>query len=217
MGGRSCREAASLLQRAGGSSVRPGDAGRACQDRGATAVEAALLTPVFLLLVFGLIEGAWILFGDHVIRGSASSGVRTVSALANDADADFYGLDAAKDGIDAIGRQNLVRVVIYRANGWGDPPTAACRGGAATAGVCNVYDGTDLARPVSDFGCSGTSPDQFWCPVIRRTAVTGPQSPPDFIGVWVQARHRSFSTVVFGSERFVTAQAVLRVEPRTIE
>ncbi len=190
---------------------------RGGHDRGATIVEAALLTPVFFLLIFGLLEGAWILFGDHVIRGSASSGVRTVSALANDADADFYALASAKDGIDAIGRQNLVRVVVYRANGWGDPPTVACRNGTQVANVCNVYDGVDLSRPVSDFGCSGTSPDRFWCPTIRRTAVTGPQSPPDYIGVWVQARHRSFSTVVFGSERLVTAQAVLRVEPRTIE
>ena len=160
------------------------------RERGSVAVEAALLTPVFLLLIFALMEGSWIIFGDHAIRGSAAAGVRTASALANDPLADYAAVQSVKNGgVDTLGRGKLIRVVIYKANGYGDPPNLTCQGGTAVTGVCNVYDGTDLSKPDTAFGCSTTSsppsPDRFWCPTSRKTAVTGLQSPPDYIGVWV--------------------------------
>ena len=77
-------EGDSLPWRRAGRGSRGRRPPRGDRERGGAAVEAALLTPVFLLIVFGLMEGAWILFGDHAIRGSASAGVRTASALAND-------------------------------------------------------------------------------------------------------------------------------------
>jgi hypothetical protein len=197
------------------SHVRRG--GTSPRDRGAALIEAAILTPVFFLLILGLMEGAWIIFGDMTARSSASAGVRTASALANDAAADFRALESAKKGIDTIGRANLIRVVVYKANGYGDPPSAACRAGTQVTGVCNVYDGADLSRPLGDFGCAGTSPDRFWCPTARKTAVTGTGGPPDYIGVWVYARHQSLSTAVFNAERYASAHQVLRVEPRTVE
>ena len=187
------------------------------RERGAALVEAAILTPLFFLLIIGLMEGAWLLFGEHAIRGSASAGVRTASALANDADADYRALQSVKNSIDTLGRGKLTRVVVYRANGYGDAPTAACRAGTQVTGLCNVYDGADLSRPVADFGCTATSPDRYWCPLSRKTATSGPDSPPDYIGVWVEARHGPLTTMVFGGDRVVTRQSVLRVEPRTYE
>jgi len=193
---------------------------RGTQDRqrGATLVEAALVTPVFFLMVFALMDGAWVLYGDHVIRGSASAGVRSASALANDGDADYQALAAVRRNIATIGSDKLVRVVVYRANGYGDQPTSDCRGGTPVAGVCNVYDGSDLTRAASEFGCTpGVSPDRYWCPLTRKTATSGPNSPPDYIGVWIRARHVPLTGVIIDADRYVETHSVLRVEPRSSE
>lgn len=203
------------------SPARPGRrlfSGTAERDRGAALIEAALATPIFFLMIMGLMDGAWALYGDHVIRGSSAAGVRSASALANDSDADFQALTSVKKNIETIGRDKLVRVVVYRANGYGDKPTATCQAGTAVPGLCNVYDGADLDRPTTEFGCiPNVSPDRFWCPTARKTATTGPNSPPDYIGVWVEARHRPLTGVVIRNERVYSTHSVLRVEPRSSE
>jgi hypothetical protein len=167
------------------------------------------------MMICGMLDGAWMLFGDHVTRGSSSAGVRTASALAKDIDADYQALLTVKDNMDALPSGALTRVVIYKANGFGDQPTAGCRGGTAQAGVCNVYSAADLKKPASQFGClSPTALDGWWCPTSRKTAVRGVGSPPDYIGVWILANHATLTKMVFPSSRTTTSFSVLRVEPR---
>ncbi|HEX7132533.1 MAG TPA: TadE/TadG family type IV pilus assembly protein [Iamia sp.] len=189
--------------------------GTADRERGAAIIEGAIVAPVFFLLILGLFDGAWALFGDHVIQGGASAGVRTASALANDADADYNALQAVKKNLSGLGKAKLIRVVVYKANGFGDPPTTGCRGGTPSTGICNVYDGTDLEAGATAFGCvNSSSLDWSWCPATRKTAVQGANSPPDYVGVWILARHVPLTGIVTSAARDITTQSVLRIEPR---
>jgi len=110
--------------------------------------------------------------------------------------------------------------VIFKATSSGDAPTSSCQGGTPSTGTgttlvgaCNVYHASDMSRPVTDFGCSSTSPDRYWCPTVRQVAqsvATG--GPPDYIGVWMQVTHH-WVTRLFGSTKILTSSAILRLEP----
>jgi Flp pilus assembly protein TadG len=52
------------------------------RQRGAAAVEFALVLPVFLLLVMGAIDWGWYFFIDQVITNSAREGARAGTVLA---------------------------------------------------------------------------------------------------------------------------------------
>lgn len=199
--------------------------GTAGRDRGAAIIEAALVTPLFFMMVLGLIDGSYALFGDHVVRGAAASGGRAASALANDPDADFRVLDAVRRDVSGIGDNALVRVVVYRAHAFGDPPSASCRNGTPSSGAnpCNVYQGEDLdlePDPETYDYCSESSPDRHWCPIDRETTLNvrvNPKQYPDYIGVWVLVRHKPIVGLIIPSERMISHQSVLRIEPRTYE
>lgn len=195
------------------------------RERGAAIIEAALVTPLFFMLVLGLVDGSYALFGDHVVRGAAASGGRAASALADDPDADFRVLDAVRRDVSGISRQALVRVVVYRAAAFGDPPSTSCQNGNPSSGSqpCNVYEGEDLdldPDPESYEYCSGGSPDRYWCPRDRNTTLNPravPKQYPDYVGVWVLARHEPLVGLIIPAARMISHQSVLRIEPRTYE
>jgi Flp pilus assembly protein TadG len=49
---------------------------RRCSDRGGAAVEFAFVLPVFLLVVFGVIEYGWYFHNTHVVTFAAHEGAR---------------------------------------------------------------------------------------------------------------------------------------------
>lgn len=49
------------------------------RDRGSVIVEAALITPIFLLLVFGIIDYGWMLMKANVVNNAARDAARMAS------------------------------------------------------------------------------------------------------------------------------------------
>lgn len=184
--------------------------------------EAAIVLPVFFLIVFGVIEHG-ILFKEALtVDDIARTGARAATAAGNDGDADHRMLSAVKAAATALDPGQLERIVIYKASGPSDSldannaSYASCRAGTPVAGVCNVYAPSDLSRPSGDFGCqAGISPDRFWCPTDRKIAQTGAAGPPDWVGVWVRATHNSLTGLV-SNDRVITNSLVLRIEPRLL-
>lgn len=175
-------------------------------------IEAAIVTPIFLMLVFGIIEVGLALNDKLAVAHAARAGSRVASASGNDVYADYGILKAIDREISALDRDQIEYIVVYRASRLGEPPTPGCRSGLSSTGVCNVYRVSDLYREKDDFGCKTTSPDLPWCPNSRNVELTR-TSGPDYVGVWIKAEH-PWVTKMFGSSITLTETSVIRLEPR---
>lgn len=187
------------------------------RERGATLVEAALVTPLLFMLVFGIIEFGTAWFHRSAVEDMSVVGARTGSVAGNDAVADYQILQAVRHA--TANSDSVAAVVVYRASAPGDPLPDACRTASvvntATVRGCNRYVAADLTLGADRFGCTGTAPrDAAWCPSTRRTALQGSNGPPDYLGVYVEARHQS-ATGLLGKLWDFTSTTVLPIEPRT--
>jgi hypothetical protein len=202
---------------------------RAHGDRGAILAEAALITPLFIFILFGILEFGGS-FKDYLtLNNGTQTASRKVSVAANAADADYQVILTIKKEIGAMPLSQVERIVIFHASGPNSPVPAAClSGNSGSVGsgspsftdACNVY--TNLS-PVwtgltaTDFQC-GTSPpapDRFWCPTDRKYAAQGTYGPPDFVGVYIEIKHK-FYTGLFGSDQKMTKTSIIQIEPQTL-
>ena len=170
------------------------------------------------MFVFAIVEIGLQLATSHAVTGAVKAGSRTASTAVSDVEADHTILQSVSRELAGLprGKGQIVRIVVYRSTSSGQAPTSGCRAGTPATGVCNVYTAADLARPATDFGCyTGTpvvSPDRYWCPTTRKSALTGPDGPPDYIGIYIQVNHQRVSGVV-GSDTTLSDFAVNRLEP----
>jgi Flp pilus assembly protein TadG len=200
-----------------------GTPARASGDRGAALVEAALVSPIFFLILFGVLEfgGA---FRDYLtVRNASQGGARAGAIAGNDADADFKVVNAVRTDAAAMPSSQVLRVVVYHAADPTDDVPAACT--TASTGIgsptsCNVYTGALLRVPDGSAwtDCtSPTDPSRFWCPADRKTAATAASGngPPDYMGVWVQVKH-PWVTGLFGQQIILTSQTITKLEARSV-
>jgi TadE-like protein len=195
---------------------------RAGDERGAVLVEAALVTPLLFLLLFGVIEFGYAFYGKLTVNNMSVVGARAASGSANDVLADDQVLVSVAGANTGISTSDIQLVVVYRATGPSDRVPTGCLTASVTntssVRGCNRYVSSDLARPSTDFGCVGPpgpalKVDRFWCPTDRKYALLGAPGPPDYIGVYVKANHRNLTGVLGGSVTFTT-DTVMRIEPR---
>ena len=179
-------------------------------ERGAALVEAAVISPIVILLIIGVIEFG-LLFKDYLtVANTTRAGARVATQEASNPTADYQVLQAIKGASSAMNPNKIERIVVFRATSPSGTVPATCKSGTAVTGSCNVYVTTDMNRPSSDFGCTGSSPDRFWCPTTR---LDNQSDPPDYVGVYIQARH-DYVTGMFGSARTLTDPTVMRIEPQ---
>jgi len=96
-------------------------------DRGAAAVEFALIVPVLTMLTLGILDAGLLFFKWTAIGQGARAGARAVSEQPADDYADYYALRAASAVLTAIAPEDVLRVVVYKAgpdtDGDGNPLT----------------------------------------------------------------------------------------------
>jgi Flp pilus assembly protein TadG len=210
--------------RAHGGSRRTGSS-RSGKSRGAALLEAAIITPVLMVFLFGIIEFGFGFYGRLTVRHMSLSGARSASSQGAEVYADYNMLQAVRKNAADLKNSDITMVVIYRATGPNDRVPAACKSASvvnssSTRG-CNRYVGSDLARPQTDFGCVNASSqpvqvDRYWCPTTRKVALSGTNGPPDYVGVYVEAKQNSL-TRMFGKTTYTfTSDTVIRIEPRTL-
>lgn len=177
-------------------------------------IEAAIVIPVFVLIVFFILE-LGLLFRDSLTTDNASrEGARAASTRGNEADADYFVLRTVEHGLEAMGLQRLDYVVVFEATGPDDTVPGSCRT-ASQAGLCNRYTAADFFAEIDDalgndtgnFRCG--SLDSAWCPTTRETSLA---AGTDFVGIHVQTSH-SFITGIFGSGQSLGETTILRLEP----
>ena len=183
-------------------------------ERGAALIEAALVTPVFLLVLFSIMEMG-LLFRDSLTTDNASrEGARAASTRGSQADADYYILRTVEHGLEAMGLERLQYVVVFKATGPNDTVPGACRT-ASQAGLCNHYTAADFFAELDDAGGNDTgnfrcgSLDSSWCATTRETSLS---AGTDFIGIHIETRH-DFITGFFADGNDLGETTILRLEP----
>jgi Flp pilus assembly protein TadG len=191
--------------------------------------EAALLTPLFFFILFGVLEFGG-LFRDYLtLNNATASGARAAAIAGNAADADYTILQAIRKSSSALPTQNIRRIVVYRATNATTPVPSGCLTVAATppAGVsggsnpCNVYTGATLnvARSPAFTSCNQTlgSLQYFWCPTTRKYAAKpdAGNGPPDWLGIFIEIRH-PWITGLFGQSITLRNTTVVKLEPASL-
>lgn len=184
------------------------------RSRGSVIVEAAMVTPLFLMLVFGIVEVGLAMNDSLALSHTVRAGTRVASASGNDLLADYGIIQAVKRESSALPRDQIQLIVVYKANKYGEPPSDSCQGGNATgtgSNPCNVYYPADFDKVKSRWGCKPTENLEVWCPTKRNVSLASPG--PDYIGVWMKVEHK-WVTQMFGETLTLTDSSVIRLEPR---
>jgi len=94
------------------------------RERGAVLVETALLLPLILMLVFGVIEFSFAFQSSAVLNDATRRSARTAASLAGDANLQQAVLDVAEEQLDKLPETATpIALMIYKANVHGYPGT----------------------------------------------------------------------------------------------
>lgn len=184
---------------------RPG-----ARERGQGLVEFALFVPLFLVLLFAMLDFGFALYTNLTIEYASREGARVGAALASGntslpcADVDKHVMAAVQRVLKSAGitvrlsnvdptKSGVVWVRIYKAT------SAADGSGYATAGNYNEWTYSAGAGPVVD----GTALDfvagtQSWSACTRVNGIT-----PDKIGVAINYRY-TWTTPLIGALKVIT-------------
>ncbi|MFT4010077.1 MAG: pilus assembly protein [Nocardioidaceae bacterium] len=167
-------------------------------QKGAVAIEAALITPVFILVLFGIIEFG-MLFKDWLaVSSSVRAGARLASAeprvttFAQDA-AD----NVAMEG-NALQMTNVKQLWVYKADTDGYP-----------TGVGSFSDCTVCVKFTWNTSSNAFEPSYSNWESTSQNACQGTQ---DAIGVYMEIEHDSVTKFIFDSFD-ITEHTVMSLEP----
>jgi Flp pilus assembly protein TadG len=183
-------------------------------DRGAVLVELAMVVPVLVIIVLGMLEIGLAWSKSMTVTQSTRQGARVGSHLSVEALADQQALLALTSVFDPadVGRINYV--VIYDARGSGEVP-AACKTASQDDGSntrCNRYSPTALGQlnDATKWGCGSGTYDGTWCPSTERNNVP---STANHLGVFVSIQHPWVTNFFSATEMTIERSTVMRLEP----
>jgi hypothetical protein len=169
-------------------------------------IEAAIVLPVLLLVVFGVFEFGFAFKNSLTLTSSTRSGARVASALPRQTDYEINTAAAVRGSLlNAFQSGEIQYLTIYKA----DPVTGEPSDGSGfeTCTECYRYmwDGSAAAGE-GDWAYVGGA----WPPLTQ--AACGTNANTDYVGVYLRAQH-NFLTAAFGSGQTLTAHTVMRLEP----
>jgi Flp pilus assembly protein TadG len=179
------------------------------EERGAALVEATVILPVLMLILFGIMEYGLLFRTNLTISDATRAGARVAVAQPRN---DGYHLAAAAAvsgsmATSGIPSDQIGLMVIYRA----DPTTGGVLGGGASPAdveacttACWKFDWDHASRSYVPRATPQWPPlSQFAC---------GTEGETDYLGVQVRASHR-FITGLLQGELSLTERTVMRLEP----
>jgi hypothetical protein len=174
-------------------------------------------------MIFGVMETGWAFFNRGTADNMSVVGARTGSSQANEALSDYRILEGVESGASGLSTNQIKVVVVYRANSPTDRVPSGCKTASitntSTTRGCNRYIGADLTLGSDQFGCVGPPGptqklDRFWCATTRKSALSGSNGPPDYLGVYVETAGKTLVGIISKAFTF-SADTVIRIEPRT--
>jgi Flp pilus assembly protein TadG len=175
---------------------------RGGHERGAVAVEAALVTPLVFVLLFGVLESG-MLFKDWLaVSNSVRAGVRMASAEPRVA---TYATDAAANvarEATALDMRQVEQLWVYRAAADGTP--VGDTGDFASCSDCAKFRWDQPSRSFVEIGTN------TW-PSTEHNACPGDAGRMS-VGVHLKMRHPSITGLMFTSMT-ISDHAVMSLEP----
>ncbi len=174
-------------------------------DRGAALVEAAIVLPFIILVVFGIVELGFLFRSAAVVNGSTRSGVRLAAANYGSASTgasqtsviDNVRLTVEKDLSTRAAVDTPAYLWIYKSDASGNPPS----GNFGTCGTpCWVYTWN-----------AGTGHFQLASGAWASPVVCG--TTHDAVGVYVRVRHAPIGFTSFMGTIDITEHSVMVIEP----
>lgn len=201
-------------------------------DNGTALVETALVIPIFIAIVLGIIEFGLVYRDVLITSDAAATGARTGAVIgpritATLTNADYVIVKDVRESLGSTPTGWVKRVVVFRASAPSAAPAlsqvpVACRNGTAVAGICNVYNPQDAFYAVQEgdadyFSCTGSGgaggPACSWRPTARKN---GPSiTDIEYLGVYVRVE-RPYVTGLFGDKFTIEQATIVRLEPGVI-
>lgn len=173
-------------------------------ERGASAIEAALVTPVVIALLFGIIELGFV-FKDYLaVAGAVRSGVRIASANPRTSTfAQIAANNVASTG-GAMNFNDVQQLWVYKVDTLTDKPIGFTDFSDCT--ICVKFHWVASSRSFVTTSDNWSASTQYAC-----SAPPG----PDRIGVYLQLKHNAFTKLVFSSVNIAEA-SILTLEPMPV-
>ena len=195
-----------------------GDRGhqRRFDERGASAVEAAIVTPIVMAMLFGIIELGFV-FKDYLaVAGAVRAGVRMASANPRNA---TFAQDAANKVAATGGAMNfndVLQLWVYKVNPvtaaqfWQDKPIGFGDFSNCTTCVKFRWDtGLNKFTPITG------GPESWLWSTQNACSSSSIGGPPDRIGVYIQLKHDGFTKFVFTTVN-ISEASIMTLEPMPV-
>ncbi len=175
-------------------------------------VEAALVLPLVLMIVFGLVEFGLLFKDELTVSSAAGAGAREGAALSKVAEYQDEVVDQVQDRLAATSPQDGDKLVIYKVDPDSDnglPAFAGSQGeifSGCLAGAdnpCYAYQWQSGSFELVPGSPDWTASEQSTC----RDEVL------DEIGVFLEITHDFFIPMFGGSDRLVTERNTFQLEP----
>ena len=164
-------------------------------DDGAALVEGAIVAPIIVFLVFGLLELSMLLQTHLAVRAAVNDAAREVSLSSNGDQVDQAAVNQLLRRSAGTVSADLESIVIYSPDSVGDAPAVACRTGGSSA-TCQSFTGEEAEA--GSISCGST-------------LCSGSRDDDSLVGIWVRVRYNSVTGLL--PDSIITAQHVQRVSP----
>jgi hypothetical protein len=173
--------------------------GQVGDEGGAALVEFALVLPLLLLLLFGIIEWSFVFRDSLAVASATRTGARTASAMPRSATFADSTARAVATAVDSLPEDAVQELWVYKA-GTNGMPVGRSDFGDCTTCVKYRWDGahSQFVRQ------SGTT----WDPATQDACA----GESDAVGIWLKVHHH-FLTGFFGADMDLTDRSVMNLEP----
>jgi Flp pilus assembly protein TadG len=179
------------------------------RERGAAIVEMAVVLPLLILLVFGMVEFGLLFREKMTIASATTSAARTGATMGNREEADIRILQALEAGLyGQVDASVIVSVDIFRAvtatgtktsdvNTYVFSPLVTCRWSPCPDPLDTTYDVLDFT----------------WSPLDRDTTLDPLGGGLDVLGIEILYHHSAATGLIPGVERDLSERTLVRLEP----
>ena len=196
-------------------------------DEGSVFAEFALVSPLLILLLLGIVEYgmAW---REKANISSALRAAGRVGSSSTDINgnrsADLFAVQAFGTMMAKGKRVTVNRFVIFKADASGAPTNAACLTtlpsgtGDGIDGACNIFSWAQVQTPGTNFsavctGSTGVAWDRYWCPTDRNVNQNAPGGPPDYMGYYANTTYKAY-TGLLPYTITLTDKFITRIDPK---